>query len=186
AVAAWHPPDLAVVPAAEPAGMDPSPDESARQAAWLEGHAAAMAERDASVADAGAALQAAQRALRETTQQVHSRVASTVYALAVAIAQHLIERELAQDPSVVQQLVARALILAPMHGVVTVRVHPDDLAALHALGGLPSVSDTGVDLRWTPDQTLVRGSCVVEGPSTLIDGRIDRALLDIYERISHD
>jgi len=154
--------------------------------AWLEGHAAAMAERDSEGAAAVAACQAAVHGMHETVMQLRAQVTSTVHALSVAIARHLVERELAQDPAAVQHLISKALTLAPMSGAVTVRLHPADLVALQALGALPEVPGIGVDLRWVPDDTVLRGGCLVESPTAIVDGRIDRALLDIYEQISHE
>jgi len=160
--------------------------EETRRTAWLAGHAAAMAERDAEAASALAACQAAVRAMHDTVAQLRGQVSSTVHALSVAIARHLVERELAQDPASVQHLITKALSLAPMSGAVTVRLHPADLRSLQSLGALPSPPGVGVDLRWVPDETVVPGGCLVESPTAIVDGRIDRALLDIYEQISHD
>ena len=163
-----------------------SGDGEALRLAWLEGHTAAMSARDNELTDAISAWQAATRALGDTATRLRAQVAATVHALSVAIARHLVERELAADPAIVRQLVMRALHIAPMNGTLTVRMHPEDLDAITAAGGPGEVAGTGIDLRWTADDTLTRGSCMVEGPAAIVDGRLDRALLDIYERISHE
>jgi flagellar biosynthesis/type III secretory pathway protein FliH len=93
---------------------------------------------------------------------------------------------MSQDPTLLHELVKRALALTPMNGSVTVRMHPDDLAALTAAGGLKDVPDTGIEIRWLADRDISRGGCLVDGPHGIVDGRIDRALLDIYEQLSHD
>ncbi|HEY4100166.1 MAG TPA: FliH/SctL family protein [Gemmatimonadales bacterium] len=182
-VGAWHPPELGTLAAVN---ADTSAAEDARRAAWLEGHTAAMAERDAQLSDALTALEAARRAMHETAERLGAHVTTTVHALSVAIAQHLVERELAADPALLQRLVTRALGLAPMNGTIIIRLNPADLVALTALGTVAEFAGTSVDLRWTSDESIHRGGCVVEGPAVIIDGRIDRALLDIYEQISHD
>ncbi|HEY3934427.1 MAG TPA: FliH/SctL family protein [Gemmatimonadales bacterium] len=184
AVGAWHPPDLGNLAATTTA--DAAMHEDMRRVAWLEGHTSAMTQRDAQLSDALTALQAAQRAMQDTTERLRAQVATTVHVLAVAIAQHLLEREMSADPALMQRLVIRALGLAPMNGTVVVRLNPADLTALTALGTVAEFAGTTVDLRWTSDETILRGGCVVEGPAAIIDGRIDRALLDIYEQISHD
>lgn len=169
-------------------GASPAPtaEEDACRAAWLDGHAAAMAVRDDALAEAVAACQAAVRGINDTANQLRGQVAATVQALAVAIARHLLEREVTADPTLMQKLVTRALAIAPMNGAVTVRMHPADLVALRALGALPDAPAAGIELRWAGDEAISRGSCVIESPTAIVDGRIDRALLDIYEQISHD
>lgn len=186
AIAAWHPPDLASI-TGTPAEMAATvATEESRRIAWMDGHASAMAQRESETAAALSACHAAIRAMHDSVTQLRAQVSTTVHALAVAIARHLLERELSQDTSVVQHLVLKALALAPMSGAVTVRLNPVDLAALQALGVMPEASGVGVDLRWVPDEAVIRGGCLVESPTAIIDGRIDRALLDIYEQISHD
>jgi flagellar assembly protein FliH len=187
-VASWRPPELGHGAHAAVGDVPDTALDDARRAGWMEGHSAAMAERAVAAEETAGVARAAALALRQTADQLRGQVASTVHALAVAIAQHLLERELSQDPAALRVLLNRALMLAPMSGTVVVRLHPDDLAALQTIGGLepPAIESNGADLRWIGDVTVTRGSCMVEGPNAIIDGRIDRALLDIYERISHD
>lgn len=187
-VAPWRPPELARIggdTAVEP-GEVATDANAIHQAGWLEGHAAAMAERAVAAEEAAAASAAAAAALRVVAERLRAQVTSTVGALAVAMARHLVEHELQQQPALLHQLVERALALAPMNGTVTVRLHPGDLTALESLGEMPDAATSGVELRWVGDATIGRGGCLVEGPTAIVDGRVDRALLDIYEQISHD
>lgn len=186
AIATWHPPDLTSVTGTPSVMAATAAAEELRRVAWMDGHSAAMSERDDETSAAITACHAAVQAMHETSHQLHAQVSSTVHALAVAIARHLLDRELTQDPVLVQQLVTRALTIAPMSGAVTVRLHPADIAALQALGAMPVAPGPGIELRWAPDESVMRGGCLVEGPAAIVDGRIDRALLDIYEQISHD
>ncbi len=189
-VAPWHPPDLRTVAGtgqrgdAVPAG--PTPEEAAYQRGFEAGQAAAAAA-EAVAADASrSALAAAIAALERTGQGLQARFTESVNALAVGIAWHLAEREFAADPAQLQQLVARALVLAPLAGPVTLRLHPDDLAALQRFPGVLDAVPATVELRWTADASVGRGGCLLEGPASVVDGRLDRALLDIYERLSSD
>lgn len=158
----------------------------AHRTGWMEGHAAAMAERAVASEEMAAASQAAANALRTIAERLQGQFAASVNALSVAIARHLVERELTLDPTLLNDLVTRALALTPMSGTITVRMHPDDLVALNATGGIKELPDAGVEVRWLADRDVSRGGCVVDGPHGIIDGRIDRALLDIYEQLSHD
>lgn len=187
--ASWLPPDLRTI--AAPAGADatpigPTPEEAAYARGWAEGQAAFAEASAAEIEGALSAYRAAVRALEAAAGTLRGELATTVHTLSIAIARHLLDREFEADPTLMQRLVAKALMLAPLSGPVTVRLHPDDLAALQAIGGITESTNSAVDLRWTGDASLVRGGCVVEAPTSIVDGRIDRALLDLYERLGHE
>lgn len=182
--ATWMPPDLRlIVPTlgAEPAG--PSEEELAWQRGYAEGHAAARAEAEAELAGALDVVAAAASALDEGSARIRGQVATTVRALAVAVAKHLVEREVAEDPAIMEHLVTRALAQAPLASPLVVRLHTADLHALQESGALARCAVEHVELRWTPDATVSRGSVVVDGPAAIVDGRVDRVLLDLYEAI---
>ena len=159
AVAAWHPPDLGSITGTPAAMAANAAGEETRRVAWLDGHTSAMAERDAETRAAVAACQAAVQAMRDTSNQLHAQVASTVHALAVAIARHLLERELALDPTLVQQLVNRALTIAPMNGAVTPAALTCSMMALcgamtmrsKTSSASPSAQLSKIFRTWAPD-----------------------------------
>lgn len=188
-VAAWQPPDLRTVAAPgspERRAAGPTREEAAYALGWDEGRAdlieAGVREQDA----AASACQAAAAAMRQAVDAMQARFAAAVNLLSVGIAWHLVEREFAADPTLLEQLVARALVLAPLTGAVTVRLHPEDLEALQALpGGLQGIGPA-LEISWVADPAIHRAGCLLEGPATVVDGRIDRAILDVHERLSHD
>lgn len=185
----WLPPDLRMVAAPTGEGqlpLGPTPEEAAYQRGWMEGQTEFNETAGRDVENTIMACRAAMRALEDAAAGLRTDLASTVHTLSLAIARHLLDREFAADPEQVHRLVAKALTLAPVSGSVTVRLHPEDLAALQAIGGLSDLTPGAVDLRWAGDASLVRGGCVVEAPTSIIDGRIDRALLDLYERLGHE
>lgn len=190
AVAPWHPPDLRTVAGTDRRGAvpptGPTPEEAAYQRGVEAGQEATAAAQAAAADEMRTALAAAVSALERTAQGLQARFTESVNALAVGIAWHLAEREFAADPVQVQQLVARALVLAPLAGPVTLRLHPDDLRALHQMPGILDAVPSTVELRWTADPLVGRGGCLLEGPASVVDGRLDRALLDIYERLAND
>jgi flagellar biosynthesis/type III secretory pathway protein FliH len=106
--------------------------------------------------------------------------------LALAVAHQLLQREVAADPTVVLELVQRALELMPPNTPFEVRLHPADLVAigpeLEKLAGAGRV----VPIEWSADPSLLRGGFVIEGPQRLIDGRTDTALRSLFERLEHD
>ncbi|MEO5800774.1 MAG: FliH/SctL family protein [Gemmatimonadales bacterium] len=185
----WLPPDLRMVSAHGIDGQTPSGptlEEAAYARGWMEGQAAFAESSGRDLEASIGACRAAMRALEDASTGLRTELATTVHTLSLAVARHLLDREFAADPEQIHRLVGKALALAPVSGPVTVRLHPEDLAALQAIGGLDAMTPTAVDLRWIGDATLVRGGCVVEAPTSIIDGRIDRALLDLYERLGHE
>jgi flagellar biosynthesis/type III secretory pathway protein FliH len=130
-------------------------------------------------------------ALMEATASVHAHeqrwlgnVEENLAAMAVTIARHVIQRELATDPAVVTDLVARALRQFPLERQLTVRLAADDHAIVMdalAHGGLDVPSSH--EIRWLADPHIVRGGCLVEGRERVLDGRIDTALERTYRAL---
>lgn len=108
-------------------------------------------------------------------QQEHASVAAvedSVVDLALALARAVLGRELltAADPG--RDAIARALVLAPEGVPVTVRLHPDDAAALT---DVDSVS-AGRPVAVVRDSSVERGGCVVEAAGRSIDAQVGPAL----------
>jgi flagellar assembly protein FliH len=188
-VSAWQPPDLRTLAAPstpERPGSGPTREEAAYALGWEEGRAALAVAGEQDLEHAASAWQSAASAMHRTAEGLQGQFTETVNLMSVAIAWHLLGREFATDPDHLQQLISRALVLAPLSGPVVVRLHPEDLRVIHQLPGAltPPVPAT-VEMSWVADETVLRGGCLIEGPATVIDGRLDRALLDIYERLSH-
>jgi flagellar assembly protein FliH len=177
--------DLGTVSAGSARAIVVSPElvESARQA----GHAAGFEEGYAAgytrgIEDAGRHIellgQLVQRlgreaealAAREATAFVD--IENQVVAAALRIAEVLVGHELAQPGDHGRDAIARALALAPVHGDVTVRLHPADIAVM----GDPSTLAPGRVLLIVADPSLTPGDCIVEVASCRIDARIGAAL----------
>ncbi len=184
-VSPWTVPELRAAAPGTAAGMVESVADEAFSRGYAEGHAAAQAEAELRVAAAAGALRAAASGLDSAVFSMQSRLPSTVNALAVAIARHVIGHEVAADPEVMHRLLSRAIALAPLGGQVIVRVNPDDLALLRTAGHMPDAVES-IELVWTPDPSMGRGGCLVETPTSIIDGQLDRMLYDIYDRLGHD
>ncbi|MCU0634957.1 MAG: FliH/SctL family protein [Gemmatimonadaceae bacterium] len=179
---------------AAPARPAIDPEELARLEAEAfargraEGEVAGRAQGEAA---ARAALDAPIATLRATAHQLAAGEArwlavleENVSAIAVAVAQHIIERELSFDPAAVLPVIRTAVERFPLDQPLTVRVHPDDVPvvqdALVAPLGAPGVRE----LRVAPDPSMQRGGALVEGRERIVDGRVDTALERIFRAIT--
>ena len=185
-VTAWQPPDLRTVAATAPRASGPTAEEAAYRRGWEEGREALRLDDEASLATRLEALAAVERSLGESAALLQSQFTQSVHALAIGIARHVVGVEFEADPQLVATLVARALAMAPLAGPVTLRLHPDDLEAIRDLPLIRDARPGTVELRWAADSSIIRGGCVLEGPTSVVDGRIDRIMLDIYERLAND
>jgi len=147
-----------------------------------EGRATALAE----LAEASATVHALVAQLREQEQRLLHGLEENLAALAVGVARHVIGREVRQDPTVVADLVRRALAEFPVDQSVRVRVHPLDLSALTTAStadGAPLEIAPTRDLTWLADPRIQRGGAVLEGRERVVDGRVDVALERVFRRL---
>jgi flagellar biosynthesis/type III secretory pathway protein FliH len=112
--------------------------------------------------------------LERTRGDWHQQAEPELIALATAIAERILRRELELNPAAVAELVAAALLKANAEPILTVRVHPDDRdtvanfeAELNALAG---------ELRIEVDERVTRHGCFVETATGTIDGTIEGQL----------
>jgi flagellar biosynthesis/type III secretory pathway protein FliH len=185
---AWHPADLAFVPPPERAPSAPDPVTDAYALGFEEGfHEGELAEQTR--------LQAARRAaedaldvIRANEERWSDSISENIVALAVAVARHVVDRELALDPGIVEHIVSRAIAAFPIDQPVRVRVNPNDLAVLDAAGLTAGDGMDGAEQRpahWIADAQVKSGGCVVEGRDRIVDGRVDTALERVYRRLAH-
>jgi flagellar assembly protein FliH len=127
--------------------------------------------------------------LRAGEERWQGMIEENICALATAIARHIIDREVADNPEVIQKLVRRALGEFPIDHPVRVRVNPTDMQIILSHGGQAALDTlTGTPPReahWIPDSRIAPGGCVVEGRDRIIDGRVDTALERIYRRLTY-
>lgn len=158
------------------------------QAAYERGHAdGARAAADAGREQVGRVVQAlveATGSLQAHEQRWLGNVEENLAAVSVAVARHLIQRELTTDATVVTDLVSRALRQFPLEKQLTVRLHPDDHAVVRsALERDGLTLPAGLEILWQADAHIVRGGCLVEGRERVLDGRIDTALERVYRAL---
>jgi len=133
------------------------------------------------VASLLAALAQAVESIRMHEARWLANADENVAAIAVSVARHILQREVATDMSTVNALVQRALAVFPLGQTITVRLSPED----HACGIdlLKGLADGKQDVRWIADPHITRGGCLVEGRERIIDGRVDTALERLYRSI---
>jgi flagellar assembly protein FliH len=179
-------------------GSDPSPSNAAASSAdelrarleeayaggYAEGMAAAVAQERARLATALRTLEDALANVREHEQRWVANAEENLCALAVAVARHVVEREIGASPALVRNLVARALADFPLDQTPTVRVHPTDLPLLLAGAAESGARGFRADANWVADARIGRGGCVIEGRDRIIDGRVDTALERLYRSLS--
>jgi flagellar biosynthesis/type III secretory pathway protein FliH len=155
--------------------------DAIRAEARLQGDAAGR--RDAETAFTVLMIEA--RADAERTRGVASVAART---LAMRMAEKIVARVVQLDPTAVAGIAAEALAEARARaGIVVLRVHPDDLAALEAARPtLAARIATAVELRLMADPAVGRTGCVVETPVGRLDARLETQLAALERAVFGD
>jgi type III secretion protein L len=99
--------------------------------------------------------------------------------LAVRMAERIVGRTVELDPSTLADIAASALAAARVRdGVVLLRVHPADRAALEtARPALAARLAAAVELRLVSDPAVNRHGCIVETPTGRLDARLETQLV---------
>ncbi len=192
--ALWPLPDLASPQPAAQAGSGANsangpaadPEQVAYTRGYEAGKAAAQEEANRTVKRAAGLLVSTAEALDAARLGVVRELEDSVYLLSLAVARHLILREVSADPSVVRDLVQRGLEAFPVGSHVEIHLHPEDLAALRSHFELPGSDGRAAEIQWTADPSVERGGCTLETPHRVVDGRVDMALRDLYHRMRDD
>lgn len=179
--ALWPLPDLALTPATRPGTTDAAGDPDGAFAEGVEaGRAEAREEARRNLEHALVALQSVESELRRQRQSLVATNEQAVFKLALAVARHVIQREIETDDQIVLHLVRRALEELDGARPTEVRLNPADLDAAQ---GYVVGQQWPADLEWIADPTMERGSCVVESPDRIIDGRLDTVLREVERRL---
>ncbi len=169
--------------------LGPSPEEvaaqveNARQQAFDEGYALGNAEGSQATRNALAeptrlaTEQAQQRfdealsSMRTQLAQAQDQMAQAVLQMACDLARQVLRRELTIDPQAIQPVLTEALALLQADTIpVTVRLNPNDFAALEGTGTAPAQPGNP---RFVPDAAITPGGCVLEAPGTGVDATLE-------------
>ncbi|MBI2369813.1 MAG: hypothetical protein HYV08_06195 [Deltaproteobacteria bacterium] len=100
--------------------------------------------------------------------------------LALAIAAKVIVSEVTQHPEVLREIMRAAVRQAVDRGSLKIKVHPSDLAfAQECRPDLMGVMEGIRTVTFEPDESLLRGGCVVETKFGEVDARIESQLREI-------
>lgn len=184
-VGAWTAPSLDGP--ATPVYPDETAEESAaaRESGWQAGLEEGIRRGAAERQSLAQAVAQATRSMSELCERLEADRAADVTALALAIARHLVMRELVADPSILEGLVSRGLEQIKPDGPINVRLNPEDYAQLESGFDCLTTLETG-PVRWLSDETVGRGGFVMETPRRLVEGRVEDALRRIYERLVYE
>jgi flagellar assembly protein FliH len=169
-----------------PAETDESPDPGYDEG-FREGVAQGEARAAEALASAVAAAEKAARRLQEDRQHLTEGVEEDVLVLALAIARHIVGRELRGDADTFADRVREALNAFPLNQAVKIRVHPADLSRISSIseGGDVIPISGGRDVQWIADSAIVESGCVLEGPERVLDGRLDHTLERVFQALRH-
>jgi len=125
--------------------------------------------------------------LSTIAEDLHQKMQENILVLAMTVAKKVMEREIQAQPAYVAELVEKALGHFPLDQKIRVRLNPADLGLVTGQDpDVPPVETNTREVRWTPDETVERGGCIVEGPEHVVDGRLDSALERIYRTVFND
>ncbi len=138
-------------------------------------------EAEAMVASAMTAVRSVYDELSSARRSLVADNERAVHTLAIAVARQIVQREIETDPTIVRDLVKNALDQVGDDGPTSVRINPADLQVVSDTG---NQNDAAGAIEWVPDATLERGSCVVEAPHRIVDGRVESALKELFHRLN--
>lgn len=170
------------------ATADTSRVEAANEAGYARGYeqgfrAGEFAE-STRLRTAVSAVENALAAVDQESERWTANAEENICAIAVAVARHVLGRELSVDRAWVVSQVRAALAEFPVGERLRVRMNPADLQVIAEALAADSSTLGGRPVRWTSDARLSAGSCLVEGHERMVDGRVDTALERLYRRLA--
>jgi flagellar biosynthesis/type III secretory pathway protein FliH len=118
-----------------------------------------------------------------------ANIEENIAAIAVAIAQQVIARDVATTNDIVLEIVTRAVQEFGLDQALSIRVNPGDMESLQSAERTATEEmnaiTKGREVRWLADARIEPGGCVVEGRERIVDGRVDTALERLYRRLTY-
>jgi len=126
-------------------------------------------------------LQQLLRSLNEPFEELDTQVEQELVALAIAIAQQIIRREIKVNPDQIMAVIREALEVLPASARnIKVALHPQDAALVKQLS---TVSEENQQWLLIEDPALMRGGCKVTTDASQIDASIESRLAAIFSQI---
>lgn len=143
-----------------------------------EGHEAGFAEGAELARQQAARLAGLADGLDHALKQLDQEVAEEIVALAIEIARQMVRRTLAENPEEAVIETVRAALNQLPQAQVRIHVHPDDVALVRAyLADQP----THLHHQVLEDDTVTRGGCRLQGPTSEIDATVETRWRRILE-----
>ena len=172
----------------EPDLQPEEPEQVRLDRAWVDGHAAGLAQGLAEATlegnqklddfvqgqgvETANSLAELLTAMQARLAQVEQDMAQQVLALACGLARQIVRRELSVDAAALEPVIREALGMLVMDGkAAVIKLHPQDLEVLQdpLKAAFPSSA-----LTWLADIGVERGGCMVESGGTVIDGTLSK------------
>jgi flagellar assembly protein FliH len=119
--------------------------------------------------------------LSKPFEEVDATVENELVALALAVAQHIIRREIKQDPSQIVAVIREAIQLLPVADQkITLSLHPDDAELVRAALKL---DDAMPAWRLIENPLLTRGGCLVETDVSRIDATLEHRIAAVVATV---
>jgi flagellar biosynthesis/type III secretory pathway protein FliH len=154
------------------------------QVGYAEGRQAAQAELAAALTTARDLAQSAVEARAEFLRESRAEIGR----LAVAIAEKIIGKELAVNPSAVTEIVAQVIDAAGVQGACRTRVNPFDYEILKPhWDAVAALQRSGCTWDLVADKRISRGGCLVEAGGGTLDARLEVQLAQVqaaFDRVS--
>lgn len=147
--------------------------EEGRAQGQKEGFQAGLDQAREALQAADTVLAAAERAKSEA----FATATEEMVELALAMAEKLVQKEIACDEGYLPRLVRDALAQLSEPGPVTVRVGA--APSVGRVGAISELNTLGSDIQVIIDEALAPGDCVVENEGGLLDGRLSTRLESI-------
>ncbi len=190
----WELPNVGEEPEAEelPAPLTAEEIEELQKQAWEEGHE--QGHKAGYEAGFAKGIEEARELMEMRLQQfdeVLGRLAAPLEdldevvveqmaQLSMAVARHLVRRELRTDPGQVVAVVREALSALPVGArKVTVALHPDDAALVREAFSVQEEDEDALRWKIVEDPLLTRGGCKVEAEDSRIDATVEKRLNQI-------
>ena len=156
--------------------------EKAYAEGFSRGEEAGRAAFEARIAQCADTLTVAADAMKSARESYLSSATPQILELTKLLCSRVLAREMTMEEDLLQRTAARAVeqLLGQEH--MTIRVHPDDLAAMqeHKITLLESMDGLN-ELSVESDESVAPGGCVVDTNQMVVDARMEALLADMLE-----
>jgi flagellar assembly protein FliH len=161
--------------------------EAGHREGLVQGRAEAITEAQNGLRDLTQSVSTAAERLQALEAECRKQAEGMVVSLALAVAERILQAEVARDPTAILKVVRGALALLPTPGEVVIRIHPEAVALLQAhrdalQGGTRAVEN----LRIVGDPAVSAGGCVVESPHSMVDATFPAQLEEARRRLREE